>query len=100
VAIVQSDGGTSLRISEIDGRKGPNSLGYGSAWDGAFYLELLPGPHSFSLGLVVSSGGSVLYSQHDLMKTFTLEPGHNYILQLGAPEAGAGWGVGLKDITK
>lgn len=92
---------TKVRLTAINDKPGPNRLGYGNGWNGAFRIELLPGTYTLQIGYadMQSSGTTVTTSASAAPKTvsFTAEAGHEYILD--AEGFGSAWLATLRDAT-
>jgi hypothetical protein len=71
-----------IRLHSIDGVPGPRpkAFGYSSPGDGTFHIELLPGPHTLSVGFYKLEAGFNINSTTDIVLPFDGQTGHRYIL--------------------
>lgn len=83
-------GSTDVRLREIDGRPGPNRLGYGAGWDASFRIELEPGLHVLRVWYAGGGIGEPWYtSNSDRFLTVRADAGHSYTIRVS--RAGLSW---------
>lgn len=96
-------GGSGIRLLSIDGTRGPKTfLGFGSKWDAAYVVYLVPGKHRLGLWNYLSSNGycskrspgQKFESMHYL--EFIAEPGHTYRV-VGKTNRPYHWDATIKD---
>ncbi len=56
--------GNNLKLMAIDSKTKKNRGFYGSSWDGAFNVELEPGPHTFAFAYESGTGAISITDQY------------------------------------
>lgn len=92
-------GGIQVRLNAINGKPGPNKVGWGNGMNGSFFIELAPGEHTLSVGYsgVAFLQVAIEYSTTNATVSFTAEPGHDYVLD--AEISGDHWRPTLRDAS-
>ena len=92
IAYLMAPPDTLARLNILNGKLGPNRDGWGNPWDGSFYLEILAGATTLSVGYSYSEAllrnpgtywVAKYSSKNDKVLTFDAKAGHIYELYVG-----------------
>jgi hypothetical protein len=80
VAILYAPKNTTVRLFAVNERKAPGINGFGSDWNDAFIIELLPGTYNLAVGYRELYGNILISSRENQTISFKAEAGHIYLL--------------------
>lgn len=80
VAILYAPENTTVRLFAVNERKAQGINGFGSDWNDAFIIELLPGTYNLSVGYRELYGNILISSKENQALSFKAEEGHIYLL--------------------
>jgi hypothetical protein len=87
ISVIKSGpNGSNVKLMAIDSKTKKNRGFYGSSWDGAFNVELVPGPHTFVFAY--ENFGAISYADQSF--AIDMKPGKTYLVDVTIKKESSG----------